>query len=215
MLFSQQSAIMGGGILPPIAYRSLIKRVGSGSTSAPKPSGVAVGDLVVITTPSPNPGITLGTSGGDAWSSFSVSSAGTSSPIYWKLLNSTDVANGWVFSDSISDVISVAYEGRGATTLTSRENYTGGSGQSTAPFVGFVPGLDHRGLISVIVDRDGDATPSPPSLFSLRDSTVYAGGLYMAAVADQPLGYPGGPLVWTNTDGISGNGEGAILLEAV
>lgn len=216
-------ALFGRSLSPPIVYRSQSTRH-TGATTAQKPSGIAVGDLVFVingiapagTGAPPN----LKTSGGSAWGKF-VGAAGSNWGVYWKVLNATDVANAWNFVDAVDDTTpescsgtgSFAYEGRGATTVTSQQSVAHGTAQASIDFTGFTPAFNSKGVVTVMMNRETLLTEVQPSGFALRELAGYVGG--DMGFADRLGSYEGGALSWTGMGSVGGAilVEGGILFE--
>jgi hypothetical protein len=197
MLWSLQSSILGSAPPAPILFRSSAI-VASGTTAA-KPAGVAVGDIVVVLAPDGSSTFSLTTSGGSVWTRDA-----TVAVTFTKILNATDVANNWVFDNAPgAGSIAVAWEGRGAAALSLKPT-TSVTGPATTSFVvtGFTPSAVSKGVIAFV--KGGNVgSPTPPSNFTNRraDFTL----LGQTAFADS-IGYPGGSLTWTMGDTVIGYG---------
>lgn len=141
---------------PTPTYRS--KAVSTGSNSAPKPAGIAVGDLVfaVASYDAGNTLTTLNTSGGTAWNSSIMAwslSHNYRSVVFWKVLTAQDLVGTWGSNVSTYwDVI--AYAPGGADRITLRQAVQNTTGQSSLTFTPLAKSATHGGLLLFVVDRD-------------------------------------------------------------
>jgi hypothetical protein len=221
MLFQAQF-LMAPVYATPISFRASNNQVGVNSgagdvANAPKPAGIAVGDLVTVSVVSVGGAPSLTTTSGSAWGKITLTNTTTprNYALYWKVLTATDVSNTWVFGAGVDGAFSAAYVGNGATTVTLKETVVNPISQSSLSFVGYTPSLDSRGSISAMYDIDTDATDTAPSGWTRRDFTKYptGGATQKLAYADNLGSYPGGALTWSATLGGSGFSEAAILLD--
>lgn len=205
----------GGALLAHSDLMSFRGSTKSGSSSsAAKPSGVAVGDLVVVLVTDYS-GLTI-SSGGGAWARTQIDwiSLGYHSVAFAKILNATDVANAWSFSTTVGDSLSLAWIAGDAGGVTIHTPATNPASQSTLTLSGFTP-ANTQGVIAVAIDRDTDLTagnPGTPTGFINR----FRGAVdtnWTMAVADMDA-YVGGNVVWTGMDtGASDFAEVGILIE--
>lgn len=210
MLFQQQF-LMSPTHAAPIVYRS--KSSGTSSALAlTKPAGVAVGDIAVILQPTRGGGQGVATASGATWTTVAFTDGTFNWSFSWKLLNSTDVANGWAYNSADRDFDIVAFQGNGATTVSLKETRVNTTGAAGLAYTGFNPDAAHRGAVAMMLDQNSAVTPTQPTNWSLRDSTALSSGpTVRCSIADSLGAYQGGALSWT---GLSGASEQlGILLE--
>ncbi len=194
-----------------MAYRG---SANTGGTNVVKPSGVAVGDVVLFVIPDATDAttLTLTTASGGAWtkSFFGVPAHGYQAVLFCKVLTALDVSNAWTLSNA-EDGRAYAWVGNDAGSVTVKDTAVNSTAQSSLTLDGFSPDQTHA-VIAVIVDRDADVTPTISAGFTIRSSATLVGN-WTAAVADDPDGYTGANVVWSDTDGASGFAEYGWLVE--
>lgn len=202
---------------PPIEFTTTANS-GVGVTTIVKPSGVEVGDLVLVWTQNIPASATLVTTTGATWGRSVVSQVvagpNNNSSLFWKVMTATDVAQAWVLSSApTSFSVAVRYIGHGANTVITRTvgDYNG-VGNTTLNLAGFTKSAGTYGVISVLVEQQTSGTPSVvPTGFTERARLALSG--YTAVVADKLYDYvDGASVVWTlNTP--PSNAESGLLLE--
>lgn len=192
-------SVMLVGNVRPLVYRG--DAVTTSSSTCAKPTGVAVGDLVIVVSPN-TAGLTLTTASGDAWSRTEVVwiTEGYDTVFFTKILNATDVANAWTFSASVGAVAAAWRDQQNAVvTLKATANQAAGS-QTTLTLTGYTP-ASTRGTISIAIERN-PTNPEPPAGWTERfQDTVDTS--WTVAIADTES-YPGGDVVWTGIVGTNG-----------
>jgi hypothetical protein len=185
----------------PVVFRS---KTSSNTGSITPPTGAAVGDIVVVVMAQSNIGGVTLTSGGGAWSSFTIDGGGgncggsaCSSAVLWRKLTAGDLPGPWTITSGLvmnppCNVLD--YVSNGATTLTRKEeevNYSAGP----VAFTGYTPSLNTRGALTVFYSSASPAG-APPTGFTLRDQTGGAGVFAYPNSADM-LNYQSGGFSWT------------------
>jgi hypothetical protein len=211
--------LLMGGAGPPVEYRAAASS-GPG-TSVTKPSGVTVGDLVLVwaldvnaVTPS------LSTSGGSAWTlvdndtNTSIFAVGKFA-LFAKVLTATDVANAWDLGTAADQgALAVRYTGNGATTVTKKTEADAGSntGNLSASAAGFAKSSGHYGVLTFVLSTDEAANPTPPSGFTERSDAAY-NSTCRAAAADNLFSYTDNAAVqWTTLSGAAGPSHSVHVL---
>ncbi len=203
--------MLGRGMLMEsrgLSYRS--QAVTLASATVGKPSGVALGDLVIVLCPlTAGLGSNMGTSGGGTWSVDELT-AFTTGAIFWKVMDATDVANTWTKSDT-NDCVALRWQGPGtlAAAVKSTQS-TGGGGSSTLVLAGFTPSVNHRAAIAMVNDLDAPTGTTTPTNFTSRYATSVL-NVRSVNVVDWLGGYAGGTVTFANLG--LGTGEMGWLLE--
>lgn len=184
----------------PLAYRAQAEA--NNASTAAKPAGVAVGDLVVVVTGfDADP--TLTTAGGSAWTKDS----SATQRLFWKILNATDVANAWNFSTSNIYATSIAYspDGVAIDSVNVRSSADALSSATSISIPGFAPSAGGRPRAVIAAISGGDDIGGgvvPPAGFTERVES----GNPEAAFADAQQTYYFGPAAFTGLAGGSGGG---------
>lgn len=214
----------GGGGGSPLAYRSssLGTNLGSGIFAVNKPAGLSAGDICIVFAPSCPTGTTLITYSGvtpiNTWNSSSQTfvTGGYNSTVFWRLIDSVDLAGTWTMSSTSNQALSIAYTGNGATALNAKSIVSNPASQSTLTLTGFAPSGSTRGVIALLADRDDGVgtTDTTPTSFTNRYSN-YVNSAFWVSVDDWVSGYAGANVVYTGTNGTSGFSEVGWLFEAL
>lgn len=189
-----------------MAYRGAVTN-GPASTSVGKPTGVAVGDVVLFVIPdttSSAAALTLTTSGGAAWtkSTFNVPAHGYDAVLFCKVLTALDVSNAWTLSASEAGN-AYAWIGNDAGSVAIQSTAVNAVSQSTLTLTGFTPTQTHA-AIAVVVDRDPDVTPTIAGGFTRRATGANSGNWVSAVADNSDGGYTGANVVWSGLNGASG-----------
>lgn len=207
---------------PAVEFMSSALTAGIAATGAvTKPSGVEVGDLVVLWALDCTSAVAVATASGSGWNVQTVSIAAASTNGYgaafWKVLTATDVANAWNLTGAAEDgVLAIRYRAHGATGATVKDTTSNGSGTTTFTLDGFTKAAGHYGAIALFgaSSSAGAGGIVGPSGFAerRRDSGAGLAGTFVAIVADLVSGYPDLiDVVFSNCDGNAT--EYGILLE--
>jgi hypothetical protein len=193
---------MPRGHLQPGGYDGLNFRAAAtssgGTSTVPRPAGIAVGDLVVVFAGLGVSVTKLSTSGGADWSGVIYTDIGASQQfgVFWKVLNATDVANGWALDASSSDkIVSAAYVTPGTATVTQKGSTGDGAGGAT--LTGFTPAATSRGALAFFGYYSGSSFVDP-SGFTQRALGV--GATISVEILDK-RNYSSGSVAGTQTGG--------------
>lgn len=171
-----------------------------------KPSGIVVGDLVLIICQG-HPAIA--TSGGTAWS---VDTSATNNRIYWKIIDATDVANTWT-APSGTYAFAAAYtaNGQAISSVVSKSSADATVAATSITIPGFAPGSPGRArlVIAAAIGTDiSSGNVTPPSTFTER-----AEGVADGIVADAQQTYGGQNVTFTGFSGTGSVPKSGWLLE--
>jgi hypothetical protein len=198
---------MGAGATKMV-YRSQAST--SNSLTVSKPASVAVGDVVFLIGTVDDPvWSSFNTTSGSAWtdSFFTISAGAARAIIAWKVLNSTDVANGWTATQKVT-VEAIAFQGNGASAVALKQalDDTASTAATTVALTPFTPSAVARGMVTGLVDTDANAPTRPAGTNSRLSAVVNSRG---RGFADNEY-YGGGALTWTVG---TGGGQAAWSLE--
>jgi len=197
---------------PPVEFVSTASTGSSGASSATvtKPSGVAVGDLVLVLVDDTETAVTLTTTSGSAWGKFFQAVSGINSDghaVFWKILNATDVANAWTLSYGGQGATAFRYLSHEATSVSLKDSATA-SGAGSLSLTGFSKAAGNYGVLTFAINTHATA-PTVPTGFVSRYSATPVSSRVVAA--DMLTGYVDGAAVaWTGF--VSGE-RGGFLLE--
>lgn len=217
-MFNRAAILMALADGPPVEFRTTASS--AAGTSVTKPSGLEVGDLVIVmalnvdaTTPA------LSTSGGSAWTlvdnTANISIFAGKMAIFAKVMDATDVANAWTLGTSADEgALAIRYAGHGATTVTKKtKDAAGSSADFDVTASGFVKAAGHYGAITFAISTDDAANLGPPTGFEERADAAFNSTTRLA-FADRLYGYvDSASVTWTdfNTTGLSQTGRVVVL----
>lgn len=183
------------------------------ASTAPKPSGIATGDVVIVIVANTVPGLTLVTSGGTAWARNEITwlQHGYTSVAFYKILNATDVTNNWGMSANAgSDAF--AWRDTDAAVVAVRSTTAAATTNlSSLTLAGFTP-ANSRFTVSICVDRDNDIVPVAPTGFVSRYGAIAGDSNWSIGMADKD-NYAGGNVTWTGLLGSFEFAEVGWLIE--
>lgn len=211
------NSLFRAGTVTPVSFRSTASN--GAASIAPKPSGIAVDDIVCVYVHYCISGLTLTTQTGAAWNRSELvwGAHGYKSVLFWKKLVTVDVdpTKNWAFSAATYEgAQSFAYLSNGATTVTVKDTTGNGVAQSTLTLTGFVKNILSAGVATFFADRDGiNVTPGLPSGFTSRSYGAVSN--FFIAVADLLTGYvDSADVIWADTDDFFNSfAEAAFLVE--
>lgn len=187
--------LMSGGLLGMAPVFRASAELRGNNNEAARPPGLSVGDLVVVfRVYGSDTSSSLTTAGGAAWGKAAAGSVGLGTGVdtFYKVLNATDVANGWTFSEH-GPSLSLVFTSNGAQKLTLRDYVEANSASTSITSAGYTASGGGRSLISLVSDNTL-TTPTAPgtsTLLATMEETVQ-----LAAVAQNPL-YRTGSVTWT------------------
>lgn len=218
MMDARAALIMALADGPPLEFAGSAVSANSAAVVS-KPVGVEAGDLVFVwvvdgDTPG-NMGVV--TTSGSGWANLETSELGGAVNILcWKVLNATDVANAWniVGGTANHGAIALRYRSHGADTVTVRGNVGGTDGvNGNAALTGFTKAPGTYGTLSFFAIRGPAASPTPPTGFTVRQTSAASG--FRIVAADNLYEYvDGAAVIWSAINSTGSNlGWRAILLE--
>lgn len=197
-------AMAGGGEAEPPPKPSTIPPVfstvslGGSGTSVVKPA-CAVGDLAIVALYLSNGTSYLRTNSGESWAGSVIGPNvhGYYHGVFWKILTTTDVNQGWSILGGTVDYESICaiYTNGGLafTEVVVKASVENPAGQSSLVIPGFEPSPSHRGVVAICIDRDGQ-TMTPPSGFTERIDSLST--YYRYGLADKLSDYDGSDMTF-------------------
>lgn len=222
-MLGQKGVARGGGV-GFAAFRSVNSDVFtnlSGNFAVNKPSGLQLGDIVVILCFAATSGAILKTaSTGQAFNRVQLNGIGSGvnqAVLFWKVMSTAaDIsgASGDTFEvqggASSGGCVALAYIPNGATGVAVRSSVADASGQSSLVLSAFQP--TGYGAAVLFADRDPDVTPAiTPNFFAQRFSAVVASFYTMSAW--DLIDYNGGNVTVSSIVGAGNFAECGFLLE--
>jgi hypothetical protein len=185
---------------PPVEFRAAAS-TGPATTVISKPSGLEVGDLVLVWALGVGAGTTLSTATGSAWTIVHDSVSGHSvisskMMVFSKVMTALDVSAAWNLTGLVAEgALALRYTGHGATTVTMKAALAvGGNVNVSATLTGFTKSAGHYGLITLVIANDLTSVPVFTAGLTTRSDSVFNSNAKVAA-ADQQYGYVDGASV--------------------
>lgn len=196
-----------------LSFRS-VARTAAGVTTVVKPTGLAVGDLIIVVNLLASATPTISTSGGSSWNTIThLPTSGDRYAVHWKVADAADVSNAVTVDSNpsiSSGLIAASYRHAGSGVVTQKSLLdTGSPSSSTATFTGYTASAAALGCICVFIDEAENFTPTGPAAFVVRQLVSGGGGNCTANFADDAF-YASGSVAWTNNSTL---GKYGVLLE--